>query len=134
MSRNILAVDYGHKRVGLAISRKEADIARPYATLSTVGVIEKISEILIEEAIDKVVVGLPRNLDGDDTQQTAEARQFAQELKSSIGLPVIMQDEAGTSVQAKERLQARGKKYQKEDIDQEAAVIILEDYLNELKK
>jgi putative Holliday junction resolvase len=90
---------------------------------------EELTAIVEAEAIHVCVVGLPRNLTGDDTAQTGLARAFAKELEERMKLPVYLQDEALTSVRAEAELAARGKQYDKGMVDSLAAVYILEDYL-----
>lgn len=132
--RNILGIDFGSSRIGLALASLDTKIAQPLATIeANDGVIEKLRHVATANDVSHIVVGLPRNLDGDDTAQTAEARKFASHLKTSIKVPVTLQDEALTSETALERLKARHTgTIKKELIDQEAAAIILQDYLDSL--
>ncbi|HVE81104.1 MAG TPA: Holliday junction resolvase RuvX [Candidatus Dormibacteraeota bacterium] len=129
----VLGIDYGLKRVGLAFADMEAKFPVPFTTLSNNDdLFERLKQIVASEDVDTVVVGLPRSLEGEETAQTKLAAAFAKELQAELGVPVEMVDEAGTSEAAIDRLgakKARGK--EKGLVDQEAAVIILEDYLNE---
>lgn len=128
---NILALDVGSARVGVAIAHAIARLPSPLTTLkNTDGIFEELRAIIAREHIGQVVVGLPRNLSGDDTAQTSIANAFAQRLGEITGLQIALQDEALTSVKAEDELHARGKTYTKEDIDALAAVYILEDYLH----
>ncbi len=88
-----------------------------------------LQTICTERAVSQLVAGLPRGLDGQETAQTAYARNFAEAISQQLQLPVYYQDEAVTSRQAEAELQARGKPYAKGDIDALAATYILEDYL-----
>ena len=129
---SILAIDYGEKRIGLALASREARLASPYQTLPNDEHFQEHLRGLIEkEGVERLLVGLPRSLEGNDTPQTTEARQFAATLEK-LGLPVELRDEALTSVKAREELEARRKPYKKGDIDALAATYILEDYLREL--
>lgn len=132
--RNILALDVGEKRVGLAAANTLARLPRPYATLIRDdrfwGELEKVIK---SESIAEAVIGLPRNLEGNETQQTAATKNFIAEFKQRFTITVHMQDEAATSVKAEEELKARGRKYSKGDIDALAAAYILEDYLQGAK-
>lgn len=133
-SGNFLALDVGERRVGVATAHAVARIVRPLATvLHDEQVFTAIADIVRTELIGTLVVGLPRNLNGEDTPQTILVREFAAQLSDVIGVPVQFQDEALTSVKAEQELKARGKQYERGDIDALAAAYILEDYLAEQK-
>jgi putative Holliday junction resolvase len=123
-----LGIDYGVKRIGLAVADTETKIARPLATVGEV----QLEEIIKREGpFEAVVVGLPRGLDGQDTAQTLAVRRFTDDtLWRDLRIDPVFQDEAGTSAVAEDRLIESGKKYTKADIDAEAASIILQDYLD----
>ena len=130
--RYILALDVGEKRIGLAITSVIAKLPRPYNTINNeVGVWDKLTQIINNESIDMLVVGLPRNLDGGETEQTKYARTFATKLGHHVNLPVVLQDEALTSRKAEAELRSTSKQYDKGAIDSLAATYILEDYLAE---
>lgn len=127
---NYLGVDYGAKRIGLAIADSETKIARPLATVSAA---ELPTIIKQHGPFEQVVVGLPRSLDGQETPQTLAVRRFSDDLLwRQLHLEPLFQDEAGTSGVAEDRLIESGKSYSKADIDAEAASIILQDYLDSL--
>lgn len=127
-----LALDVGTKRIGVAIASAEAGLARPLATLpNDAGFLEALRQIVLQEQVGTLVVGLPRGLEGQATAQTAYAEAFAGTLRAHLGLPVVFQDEAVTSAQAEAELRARGTRYNKEDIDALSATYILEDFLAE---
>jgi len=129
---NLLALDFGEARIGVAIASQEARLPSPLQTLKNDGQIwQNLLAVIAENRIGTVVVGLPRGLDGQETAQTAKARNFMNELRERIDLPVIAQDEAATSVKATEELESRGKPYDKGAIDALAATYILEDYLHD---
>ena len=124
---SIIALDVGERRVGVAIANRVAKMAHPLTTLENNDVFWKeLQAIITKESADLIVMGLPRNLSGDDTNQTRYVRDFALKLD---GVPVIFQDEALTSVKAEAELKSRGKAYTKGDIDALSATYILEDYL-----
>lgn len=128
---SIAALDYGDKRIGVAIASFAARLPRPFTTLQTSdSLFDQLAEIAARESIDTFVVGLPRNLSGEDTAQTTKVRHFAQ-LLAAKGYTVALQDEAATSALALTELAARKKPYTKGDIDALAACYILEDYLRE---
>lgn len=132
MSSTVLALDVGERRIGLATASAIARLPAPHGVIDRAGtsdVTAEIERIAAELGAGVVVVGLPRGLDGQETAQTAKARSFAAELGEKLGVPVVLQDEAVTSVEAEARLKARGRPYDKGDIDAEAAAMILEDYL-----
>ncbi len=124
---NIIALDVGERRVGIAVANRIARIASPLTTLENNDSFwNELQSIIDKESADLIVMGLPRNLSGDDTDQTRYVRDFARNLTT---VPVIFQDEALTSVKAEEELKKRGKAYAKGDIDALSATYILEDYL-----
>ncbi|MDQ3064870.1 MAG: Holliday junction resolvase RuvX [bacterium] len=132
-NRYILAIDVGERRIGLALASEIARLPAPFATIDTSktdNIMQTLAEIIRVENIAVIVVGLPRNLNGNETQQTKVARKFAKQLASITDAPIVMQDEAATSLEAERLLKNRGTNYQKEDIDSQAAAIILQDYLN----
>lgn len=126
---SILALDVGESRVGVAVASLAARLPRPLTTLANSPTIwQDIQDLVQAESSELIVVGLPRNLSGEDTAQTAYVRTFAQGLS---GHKVVFQDEALTSKKAESELKARGKPFAKGDIDALAATYILEDYLHQ---
>jgi putative holliday junction resolvase len=125
-----MALDVGAKRIGVAIASSQARLARPMVTLeNNQHTLEDIDKLIAAETVGEIVVGLPRNLDGEATGQTAETLEFSDQLRARFDIPVNFQDEALTSRKAEAELEQRGKPYNKEDIDALAATYILEDYL-----
>lgn len=130
MGATILALDIGGRKIGIARANNIAKVAEPLSTLINDETFpEKLHGIIIEENAGLVVVGLPRGLEGQETQQTRYVRSFMEKLDLSV--PFKFQDEALTSVKAEEKLTKTTKSYTKYDIDSNAASIILEDYLLE---
>jgi putative Holliday junction resolvase len=130
-----LGIDYGNKRVGLAIGDDHTKLSRPIDALllgSADEFIPKIKNFLSTNQIDHLVLGLPRGLDGQDTRQTQEVMIISDKLKKELLIPVTLQDEAMTSELAKERLSLSKKIVKQGELDSEAASIILQDYLNSL--
>lgn len=126
---NLLGIDYGSKRVGLALGSSESKLASPLDTLpNNDTLIARLKDIIAKESIGKVVVGLPRGLEGQDTQQTHMVAEFIRRLHSDLQLPIETIDEALTSEAAIEKL---GPNAEKADIDKTAAAIILQDYLDD---
>lgn len=130
---NLLALDVGGKRVGVAVSRSVVVMARPLTTLDRQAhdFWQQLIDLTVEHEIQEIILGLPRGLDGQETAQTEAVRAFADEMAGHITLPMHWQDEALTSVKAEETLRERGGQYQKGDIDALAASYILADYLQE---
>ena len=131
-THNILALDVGDRRIGVALASLEAKIASPLLTidrLDTPEVFAKIIELIDQHQVESVVVGLPRGMEGQETAQTASTRQFAKDLEQAIACKVYLQDEAATSLAAEDELKANNKPYQKGDIDKLAAAYILDDWL-----
>lgn len=133
-----MAVDLGKARTGVAICDKGEMLASPIGTItdrSLERVADKIAEYAVQRKAEKLVVGLPKNMDGTEGESAQNARAFAQLLSEKCGLPVYMQDERGTTITAHSFLNAtdtRGKK-RKQAVDTLSATIILEDYLNKRK-
>jgi len=128
MTHTILAIDYGLARVGFAYGSKEAGVVSEKGTWpNNDQLFEIIQEFITEESVTHVIVGWPRGLDGQETEQTRLSRAFAESLHM-MDVTVELRDEAGTSELAKERL---GANPPKEAVDAEAAAILLEEYLHE---
>ncbi len=127
---SILGLDVGGQRVGIAVASLEARLPRPLTTLTRDdSFFSRLYDIIVAEAVGELIVGLPRNLNGQATAQTESTKAFANDLGIHCKLPIHLQDEAVTSKQAETELKARGKAYQKGDIDALAATYILEDFL-----
>jgi len=130
--KSVLALDVGSKRVGVAVASLQARLPRPLVTLSADDkLFAQLAAIVRREEVGRLVVGLPRGLDGQQTAQTESTLTFTKTLQSHFDLPIDMQDEALTSKHAEEELSKRGKPYQPADIDALAATYILEDWLRE---
>lgn len=128
-SRRFLCLDVGEKRIGVAQADDSLRIAVPLDTILVDGSeVQAILKIIVQDSITDLIVGYPRNQSGEATAQTAFAQTFAANF-ANVGLEISFQDESLTSVLAEERLKSSKRPYRKEDIDAEAARIILEDYL-----
>lgn len=125
-----MALDYGEKRIGVAIAHVIARLPRPFGTLqNTPAIYDDICLLVQQEHVRQVVVGLPRNLDGSYSAQTHAAAAFQQRLAAQLTVPVALTDETLTSVDAEAEL--AGTNYVKADIDALAATYILERFLEE---
>ncbi|MDR0397572.1 MAG: Holliday junction resolvase RuvX [Candidatus Nomurabacteria bacterium] len=130
-SKQFMALDVGEKRIGVALADGVVRIAIPFGFIEVDGnELKEINNVIVSESVDTLVVGLPRNSQGEETAQTNFVREFAKQLELSVD-NLAFQDESLTSVEAEKRLKSYGKPYSKGDIDTEAAVIILQDYLEE---
>ena len=127
--KTLLALDVGEKRIGVAVADTSVKIAIAYDTVQVDGTeIEQIARIIGLEGAGKVIIGYPRNQQGETTTQTEFVEQFAQQLKD-IAPEIVFQDESLTSVKAEEFLKRQKKPYEKGDVDALAASFILQDYL-----
>ena len=134
----IMSVDLGKARTGLAVCDKTEFLASPYKVIfekSPNKLPEKVVQAAMEAKAELIVVGLPKNMDGTEGESAQNARAFAEQLKELTGLHVDMQDERGTTITAHGYLNdtnTRGKK-RKAVVDEVAATIILQDYLDKRK-
>ncbi len=126
----VLGLDVGSKKIGVARGNTITKLAEPIALVSVDGhEIEVIESLVSQHQADVVVVGLPRGLDGQETDQTKASRHFADRLRAS-GLRVELIDEAGTTVAAKDFLSQRYRPHwPHESVDAVAAMLLLNDYL-----
>lgn len=125
-----LGIDYGEKRIGLAISDDDGRQALPKTTIvgmSQSEVLKLLRDFVVEEHIEKIIVGLPVGLSGEETGQTEEVRRFVEKLRNHVEVPVQTFDERMTSEMAKGML--KGADSAKED--QVAAQIFLQDFLDQ---
>ncbi len=129
MAHNILALDVGEKRIGVALADTSVRIAVAYDTIDVDGdEFASLRRITDLESVDTIVVGYPRNQSGEPTAQTRTVELFADQLRALVP-HVEFQDESVTSVKAEELLNAQQKPYTKGDVDALAASLILQDYL-----
>lgn len=130
LARNILALDIGSVRIGVARVNTVAKIPEILPTLANNEVFEdKIQAIVAEYEISLIIVGLPRSMEGLETAQTAYVRDFCAQRLQHLGVPIELQDETLTSVVATEQLDSQGIVAKKGDVDGQAAAILLNDYI-----
>ncbi len=139
--KRYLGIDYGTVRVGLALSDPLGIIATGYKTLSHKGknleqMALEIKDIVTEQNITDLVLGLPKRTDGQIGEKEITVREFSDILQNLTGLPVRFVDERYTTVLAHQYMNTTGvKKHKKRDIvDQVAAEILLQDFLNRQQK
>jgi putative Holliday junction resolvase len=131
-TETLLCLDVGAVRIGVARANAIARIAEPLKTVTNDDVVVNTLKEIIDEAEAKtVVVGLPQNRNQEDTEQTRFVRDFIARLQATVSVEFVFQDEAESSIKAEAILKQRGKPYAKEDIDAEAATLILQDYIEE---
>ena len=133
MAARSLGIDFGEKRIGLAVS--EGGLAVPLTTVRRKddrSALEEIAGIARREGVERLVVGEPRGLDGTRGTAAVRARRFGERLAARTGLPLEMVDEALTSVEAAERLRAAGidPRRHPEKLDAVAAQILLQEALD----
>jgi putative Holliday junction resolvase len=137
----VVGLDVGERRIGVAVSDSTGTLARPLgvvriAALDTAAVARLASDLerlaAEEDGLARVVVGLPRRLDGGESPMTARVTAFARQLEHRIGRAVLFQDERLSSVEAESRLAVndRNWKTRKARLDAAAAAVILQDYLD----
>jgi putative Holliday junction resolvase len=122
-----LGIDYGEKRVGLALSDEEGLLGMPFKTIGNRDLIKNLKKIIKDEGVGAVVLGLPLNLKMQRTGQTERVEEFKKLFEKHIDIPIEFENEFLTSVEA-ERWGATG-----EDIDSSSAAIILQSYLDKVK-
>ena len=127
----ILGLDVGEKRIGVARVDSDTKIALPVGFIeNNPSVWQEITRLSTLHNTLFFVLGLPRSNEGNETKQSEYVRNFAKTLSEKLpGAKIRFQDESYTSVEAEERLKVRNKIYNKGDIDAEAAVIILQDFI-----
>ena len=139
MDRNrlsrILGLDYGERRIGIALSDPLGIIAKPFTVIDrkiTTDYISQLSDIILKNQVTAVVVGLPLTLMGKKSKQTEIVLSFINQLKEILSIPVIAIDERLSSVAAKKSLQQQAIKtgHNKGRIDETAAAIFLQEHLD----
>ena len=135
----ILGLDVGDVRIGAAISDELGFAAHPLCTITRKNRktdLETICELINTHQVEEVVIGLPLMLDGEVGIQAEKVQRFANRLKREARIPIHLRDERLTTVEATEILREVGKprKKQRHVIDQVAAVVILDGYLNDFRE
>ena len=130
----ILSVDYGDVRTGIAVCDRMQMLASPVTVINQSyepKVIAQIDGLAKKHGAERIVVGLPKNMDGSEGERAQKCKAFAERLQEAAGIETVMQDERLTTVSAHRALNVTnvtGKK-RKEIVDAVSAVMILEDYL-----
>jgi putative Holliday junction resolvase len=135
-SETLLAFDFGERYLGVAVGDTEVGMAHPLASIDARAAAPRfraVAEFIAEWKPNRLVVGLPLTLDGEAHDVTRKAERFARQLQGRFGLPVTMQDERLSSIEAESRLRAigRGGRRHKDLTHPVAAQVILQAYLDE---
>lgn len=130
----ILAIDYGGKRTGIAVTDPLQIIATGLTTIPTSTLLDFLKKYMLAEQVEKIIIGLPVNWDESDTHNTEPVRLFVKKLEKTFPLlPIETVDERNTSRMAKDAMFAMGMKKKdrrkKELVDEIAATIILQEYM-----
>jgi putative Holliday junction resolvase len=130
----VLAIDFGTKRVGIAVGDSELGIALPRETIPNDGkLVDKIKSLVEKEGIGTVVLGLPLTPSGKEGQRAKLVREFASRLRKKLGsVEVVLWDERYTTVEAESRLRHIPPEKRRKVIDSVSAQVILEEYLGSL--
>ena len=123
----ILGIDYGEKRIGLAVSDETMTLARELTILSPKEFWSQLNKLISDQQISKIVIGWPLNMSGQETKKTGEVKSFKLKVESATGLPVDTMDERLSSQMA-ENISGS-----KKDLDSLAAQILLQNYLDREK-
>jgi putative holliday junction resolvase len=130
-SRRVLAIDYGRKRIGLALSDDLGLTAQPLATLARINRqedVRRLRSICREHTVKHIIVGHPLHMNGETSEMADEAARFSVRLKKELGIDTELYDERLTSWEAEQMVsETNGKK--RESLDDVAAAILLRDYL-----
>ncbi|MFH1286600.1 MAG: Holliday junction resolvase RuvX [Candidatus Magasanikbacteria bacterium] len=120
---NILGIDFGKKRIGLAWVQLGLDVVLPFGAVNNEQrTTNKLATLVRDEKIDKIIVGLPIGLDGKENENTERVRKFVEDLKHEIDIPIEFEDERFTTAEAN-RMGGDA------SADEKAAMLILQGYL-----
>jgi putative Holliday junction resolvase len=131
----ILAIDHGVRRIGVAVGDTETGMAFARAAIHRHGEsadVHEIGRLASSEGVNRIVIGLPRNMDGSEGGQATVVRSFGARLAESVGLPVTYMDERLSSWAAEQELRGAGKAADRRSgaLDSAAARLILQEYLD----
>lgn len=134
--RRILGVDFGRARIGIAVSDELGLLAHPVKTIpASRDAAKRIDEIVREKDVERVVIGLPRHMNGSVGEAAGEVLAFAEQLRKLLPCEVVTWDERLTTVAANRALREGGQKTRtsRSFVDQVAAQMILQGYLDGLQ-
>ena len=130
----IMAIDYGDRRIGLAVSDERAILVGDAWTMNEwkpERAVKRIAEEAAARNVGRLVLGLPKNMDGTEGPRAALSRELAEQLRETTGLEVVLWDERRSSIEALAILHAKGRKDKdhRKTVDAVAASLMLEGYL-----
>jgi putative Holliday junction resolvase len=132
----VLGIDHGTVRMGLAMSDEAGVIARPFEAVAAADALRRIPEVVREQGIGAIVLGLPLRLDGTEGPAAGRVRGFLDALRPLVpaDIPIHLRDESLTTIEAEARLRSRRRpdRRTREDVDRFAAAVILQEFLDEL--
>ncbi len=129
----VLGLDFGERRIGVALSDPNGWLATPLTVLSRSGSEDDfgaIQALIQQHEVGRVIVGYPRSLDGTVGPQARLVEKFAAQLRDCLQVPVILWDERLSTAHAERLIHETGKRVQRERIDAAAAAVILQSYLD----
>lgn len=130
----ILGIDLGKKRIGLALGDTKDKIVVGLPTvLQNRNIFEELKIIINENNVEKIIIGLPKTLSGKLGEQGVYTQRWAKDLTLHLGVAIEFEDERLSSKMARDGLVSIGQKLSKENIDQAAAVLILQGYIDKIR-
>ena len=129
----VLAIDYGRRRLGLALSDALGVAAHPFATWTRSNLrrdLARLRDLCRERSVSRIVVGRPLRLDGTQSEMATEAAEFGARIGKSLNLPVEFVDERLSSWDAHQTVRSSARRRERSSLDDVAAAVILRDYLN----
>ncbi len=131
----VLGLDVGSARIGVAVGSRQARMPRPVSIIPhSEGIMDELKELVVQEDVDLIVVGLPRNMDGLETQQSNEIRKFTKKLQNITGIETTFADESLSSVRAEVSEHGYRSTSADKHLDDIAACLILEEFFNENRR
>ena len=136
----IMGLDYGSKTVGVALSdllqitANSFEVIRRPNEIDLKTTIERIVQIVKEQEVERVVLGLPKNMDNSEGESAQKVRKFKEKLEKEITIPVVLWDERLTTVESHNMMREAGMNWKKRNqvVDKVAATLILENYMQSL--
>jgi len=136
--KRFLAIDFGTKRIGLALCDPLKTFAYPFNTISNNSkTFQELKKIIKDKNVERIILGLPLKEDGSETSISKEVKEFKVKLEKLFQMEILLRDERYSSSiaedQIKQSVNKKSKRRQKGLIDSGAAAVILQDYLDEIK-
>ena len=125
----ILSLDFGTKRIGIAISDPLGKYALPLEIVNKNDIINILERLIEQENISRIIMGNPINMDGSESEIGKQVLQFKRELEKKLKIPVILVDERFSSMEAEKTLKCIGERHLRKKRDAISACLILEKYL-----